>query len=115
MSKEIHFYESTYVFPMPWENKFVWWTWDETKAAIEEQRPEIHTTQMCMLSNTLILNGYRMFVHQNDGFVYEITLKESAGDNRPFTCRVAQNVYAMWASDVFRSEAWAVQHGQPTS
>ena len=62
---------------------------------------DIHTIQMCMLSNTWILKGYRMFVHQDNGVVYEIVLrnKNNQGDN---AVRISQNTYAMWANNVFR-------------
>lgn len=104
---EIHFYESMRVLP---EGKIIIYDWKSIKniwECIHENRdnlrhvPIIHTTQMCMLSNTWIFAGYRMFVHQDNGIVYEITLK-SKGGTGDRAVRDAQNVYAMWASNVFR-------------
>ena len=104
---EIHFYESTTVLPEgetiidDWQGMHNIWecmhnNWDNWN-----MMPIIHTTQMCMLSNTWILAGYRMFVHQGNGITYEITLK-SKGGTGDRAVRTAQNVYAMWASNVFR-------------
>lgn len=36
---------------------------------------EIHTTQMCFLSTTMFILGYRIFINnQNDGLNYEIPI-----------------------------------------
>jgi hypothetical protein len=66
-----------------------------------EYAGDVHTTQMCMLSTSWFMDGYRVFVHQGNGVAYEITLKdkEHQGDR---AIRVSQNMYAMWASGVFR-------------
>ena len=95
---EIHFYESKNVYPKDCK---ILHDWESVKNAIADKTIDIHTTQMCMLSSTLLLNGYRMFVHQGNGIVYEITIrsKENQGDR---AVRVAQNVYGMWSSNVFR-------------
>ena len=103
---EIHFYESIKVIPV---DKRIYMDWKSIKDVWESlhndrenfNMPEIHTIQMCMLSNTWILAGYRMFVHQDNGITYEITLK-SQGGTGDRSVRTAQNVYAMWASNVFR-------------
>lgn len=103
---EIHFYESLKVVPnncniiLDWKHiNDIWHTMNNERETFS--MPEIHTIQMCMLSNTWILMGYRMFVHQDNGITYEIVLrdKNNRGDN---AVRIAQNVYAMWASNVFR-------------
>ena len=98
MSKEIHFYESGRVIPL---NKTIYMDWQSTKKAIDNKTPEIHTMQMCMLSAALLTSGYRMFVHQDNDISYEITLK-SKGGTGDRAVRDAQNVYAMWASNIFR-------------
>jgi hypothetical protein len=104
---EIHFYESMAVLP---EGKYVVHDWKGISSIWEDIHANwdsplkpfmIHTTQMCMLSNTWILAGYRMFVHQDNGITYEITLK-SQGGTGDRAVRTAQNVCAMWASNVFR-------------
>ena len=77
---EIHFYESINVVP---NNCNVLYDWKSIHDIWQQMHdkpdnfnvPEIHTTQMCMLSNTWILKGYHMFVHQDNGIVYEITIK----------------------------------------
>ena len=103
---EIHFYESLKVVPnncdiiLDWQH--IHDIWESMHNECDNwNMQDIHTIQMCMLSNTWILKGYRMFVHQDNGIIYEIVLrdKNNHGDN---AVRIAQNVYAMWASKVFR-------------
>lgn len=103
---EIHFYESMNVVPKDCDIICDWKSindiWNTMHSEWETfDIPEIHTIQMCMLSNTWILKGYRMFVHQDNGIVYEITIK-SKDNNDSRAVRIAQNVYAMWASNRFR-------------
>lgn len=95
---EIHFYESLKACLI---TKDIRLDWVSTKSAIESEIEEIHTIQMCMLSTTLLLDGYRVFVHQDDGFMYELTLqaKDNKGDR---TVRPSQHMYAMWANNLFR-------------
>lgn len=106
-SMEIHFYESMAVLPYGEVVIYDWKSINDiwNRVYSENENPNIvstiHTTQMCMLSNTWIHKGYRMFVHQDNGIVYEITLK-SKGRTGDRSVRDAQNVYAMWASNVFR-------------
>ena len=103
---EIHFYESLKVVPnncdiiLDW--KHIHDIWESMHNECDNwNMQDIHTIQMCMLSNTWILKGYRMFIHQDNGIVYEITIK-SKENNDSRAVRIAQNVYAMWASNVFR-------------
>lgn len=98
MTKEIHFYESIEAVSASCN---VLHYWDIVKSAIEKDFPEIHTTQMCMLSSSLLHRGYHMFVHQKNGVVYEITLKSKGGTGN-HAVRDSQNVYGMWASNMFR-------------
>ena len=103
---EIHFYESMNVVPKDRDIIYDWKSINNIWESMHDEwenfnMPEIHTIQMCMLSNTWILKGYRMFVHQDNGIVYEITLKSKGGTGAR-AVRIAQNVYAMWASNVFR-------------
>lgn len=103
---EIHFYESLKVAPCNCDIIFDWKHINDIWESMHNDwdnfnMKDIHTIQMCMLSNTWILAGYRMFVHQDNGIVYEITIK-SKENNDSRAVRIAQNVYAMWASNVFR-------------
>lgn len=103
---EIHFYESTNVIPT---NVTVIADWDSMNKIwnslynieASDIMPEIHTIQMCMLSTTWLLKDYRLFIHQNNGIINEIVLrdKNNQGDN---AIRVSQNMYAMWANNIFR-------------
>lgn len=92
---EIHFYEFDLGTPD------CLYDWRSTKAAIDAKTPYISTTQMCLLSTTLLLDGYRIFVHQYNNVQYEITL-QNKGNTGNRAVRVSQNIYAMWASNVFR-------------
>ena len=100
MSKEIHFYESMNVIP---NDVNVLHDWDSVSAIWRdnEYTEDIHTTQMGMLSTSWFVMDYRVFVHQGDGVVYEITLKdkEHQGDR---AIRQSQDMYKLWASNVFR-------------
>lgn len=100
---EIHFYESMNVVPFDKNIIYDWQSMSDLLKYVQSNRDNhvitsIHTTQMCMLSTSWILAGYRMFVHQDNGITYEIAL-DGTGDR---VVRIAQNVYAMWASNVFR-------------
>ena len=104
---EIHFYESMNVVPKDCNILCDWKSINDIWESLHNDwenfnREEIHTIQMCMLSNTWILAGYRMFVHQDNGIVYEITIRDKNNQGN-YTARVSQNVYAMWASNVFRT------------
>lgn len=99
MSKQIHFYESLNVIPA---NTKVFFDWQSTEDAIEELHlDEIHTTQMCQLSTSLLVKGYDVFVHQDNGVVYQLHLKDDQHRD-DYSVRVGQNLYGMWASNVFR-------------
>lgn len=99
MSREIHFYESLNVIP---DNVKVFHDWQSSCDVINKMQFEhIHTTQMCMLSTSLMINGYKVFVHQQNGVVYELHLwdKDHQDD---YAVRAGQNLYGMWAANVFR-------------
>ena len=96
---EIHFYESKKVYPI---DKEIIHDWESVTEAIEANVPEIHTTQMCELSTTWMVRfGYRLFVHQGNGIVYEVTIINENNKGKR-AIRMSQNAYKMWASDVFR-------------
>ena len=104
---EIHFYESMAVLPEgkdiihDWKGMQNIWDCLHNNCNDLNMTSIIHTTQMCMLSTTWLIKGHRMFVHQDNGVVYEITLKSNGGTGDR-AVRDAQNVYGMWASNVFR-------------
>lgn len=102
MRKEIHFYESKNVYPI--EKVEIFDDWESINETwMNDNAPDIiHTNQMCMLSNTWIMKGYRMFVHQGNGVMYEIRFKDRGRPDDQWTVRPAQNTYAMWAGGVFR-------------
>lgn len=106
MDREIHFYESMNVVPNDCDIIYDWKSINDIWKLMHNEcdnfnMPEIHTIQMCMLSTTWILKGYRMFVHQDNGIVYEITIKSKDNNNNK-SVRIAQNVYAMWSNNIFR-------------
>lgn len=102
MKKQIHFYESKKVIP---EKCNILHDWESMNEAIDNKQEIIHTTQMCMLKASFIYHdGYRLFVHQGNGIMYEVRLKERGRPDNQWTIRPSQNAYAMWAANVFRVE-----------
>ena len=95
---EIHFYESYKVYP---KDRKILHDWESVRKALENKVHEIHTTQMCELSMFWTVFGYRLFVHQGNGFVYEVTLKtkDNCGQR---AIRLSQNAYCLWANGTFR-------------
>lgn len=101
---EIHFYEAMNILPKDCDVVHDWESMDSIWKSVnngETSIKEIHTTQMCALYTFWLHNGYRMFVHQGNGIVYEITLKSKGGKGNR-AVRDGQNVYGLWASNVFR-------------
>lgn len=90
---EIHFYEQA---PQK-ESSKLYIDYVTTYKAIEEKVEFIETTQMCLLSTSLLLNGYRVFIHYAKGDVYEVELYKSRTPDHP-EIRPAKNLRAMWAS-----------------
>ena len=100
MKKQIHFYESKNIFP---EKTEIIHDWESVEAAVENGQDIIHTTQMCELKASYIYhNGYRLFVHQENGIMYEVRLKERGRPDDQWTIRPSQNAYGLWAGGVFR-------------
>lgn len=105
MSKEIHFYEYEHPLAFEMENgnlTKMLYGYRETDEAIQRGKKYIHTTQMGLLSSTLLhkKHGYRVFIHPKDKEMYEITLKTKE-NNGERTVRYHQNAYRMWAGGVF--------------
>ncbi len=48
--------------------------YENTLRAIQENRPDIHTTQIMLLKGSLFEKGYRIFVQETDAEVFEIKL-----------------------------------------
>lgn len=96
---EIHFYESKNVYPKDCEMIH---DWESVRDAIKNKVPVIHTIQMCELSMSWTLYGYRLFVHQGNGIVYEAKLRTKDNCEDVRAIRLSQNAYAMWASNIFR-------------
>ena len=98
---EMHFYEAWKALASHVADDDLCLDWERTKKKIERKVQRIHTMQMCMLSTTLLMDGYCVFVHQGNGITYELTLRSetNAGDR---AVRPGQNLYAMWAGNIFR-------------
>lgn len=87
---EIHFYEQK-----PDRDMYV--DYITTNKAIEDKVDFIETTQMHLLSTSLLLNGYRVFIHYAKGDVYEVELYKSRTPNH-IEIRPSKNLRALWAS-----------------
>ena len=90
---EIHFYEQA---PQT-ENSKLYIDYVMTNKAIEEKVDFIETTQMHFLSTSLLLKGYRVFIHYAKGDVYEVELYKSRTPNH-MVITPSKNIRAMWAS-----------------
>lgn len=94
---EIHFYEDADRCP---DGVILHCDWVGTQRAIDERCPYIDTTQMGLLSTTLLHFGYRVFIHPQRGDSYEITFQGDEADPDR-SVRLAQNMFRMWAGGVF--------------
>lgn len=97
MQKEIHFYES--------EEYNVIHSWKVAEFLIQRNAKHIHTSQMgCLLyANKLFEDGYKIFIHEEDGSVYEIKL----GDGNERTSRqlqIAHNFFKLWLNGEFKKK-----------
>lgn len=90
---EIHFYEQA---PQT-ENSKLYIDYVMTNKAIEDKVDFIETTQMHFLSTSLLLKGYRVFIHYAKGDVYEVELYKSRTPNH-MVITPSKNIRAMWAS-----------------
>mgnify|MGYP003293334731 FL=1 len=87
---EIHFYEQK-------PDKDMYVDYVTTNKAIEDKVEFIETTQMCLLSTGLLLDGYRVFIHYAKGDIYEVELYKSRTPNH-IEIRPSKNLRALWAS-----------------
>ena len=90
---EIHFYEQA----TQTENSKLYIDHVTTNKAIEEKVGFIETTQMHLLSTSLLLDGYRVFIHYAKGDIYEVELYKSRTPNH-IAISPSKNLRALWAS-----------------
>ena len=93
---EIHFYEAEFNYP---KNVIIWNTWTATAFAIKIKEAQIYTTQMGLLSTTLFNQGYRIFVHPDNGKSYEIKLGTNDCTNREI--KMEHNLFNLWKAGEF--------------
>lgn len=94
---EIHFYEDIDRCP---DGVMLHCDWVGTQQAIHEKKQYIDTTQMGLLSTTLLHLGYRVFIHPQCGDSYEITFKHEGADPDR-SVRPSQNMFRMWTGGMF--------------
>ena len=90
--KQIHFYP--YCESVEYNNYY------DTEWAIRHNYEYIDTNQMSFLSTALFSADYRIYIHEDEWFVYEIKL----GDNKPFTNRkihMCHNLFKLWKAGEF--------------
>ena len=91
---EIHFYEQK---PHRMCNEDIYVDYVSTNEAIERKENFIETTQMHLLSTTLLMDGYKVFIHYAKGDVYEVELYKSRTPNH-MIITPSKNLRALWAS-----------------
>jgi hypothetical protein len=91
---EIHFYERA---PHWVGDGNVYVDYVSTNEAIERKVSFIETTQMHLLSTSLLIDGYKVFIHYAKGDVYEVELYKSRTPNH-IVITPSKNLRALWAS-----------------
>ena len=91
---EIHFYEQK---PHWMSDGDIYVDYVSTDEAIKKKETFIETTQMHLLSTSLFLDGYKVFIHYAKGDVYEVELYKSRTPNH-IEIRPSKNLRALWAS-----------------
>lgn len=94
--KEIHFYTDYSCVPDYIRFDCGWY--DTLKSIVTEDI--VHTTQMALLSTTLFVDGFRIFIHERLGDVYEIKL---GGDNERTDreIRPGHDLFRLWSAGEF--------------
>ena len=91
---EIHFYEQK---PHWMGDGDIYVDYVSTDEAIKNKESFIETTQMHLLSTSLLLEGYKVFIHYAKGDIYEVELYKSRTPNH-IEIRPSKNLRALWAS-----------------
>lgn len=91
---EIHFYEQK---PHWMREGDIYVDYVSTDEAINKKESFIETTQMHLLSTSLLLEGYKVFIHYAKGDVYEVELYKSRTPNH-MVITPSKNLRALWAS-----------------
>lgn len=90
---EIHFYERK---PLE-DNHKIYVDYVTTNEAINNREEYIVTTQMCLLSTGLLIDGYRVFIHYAKGDIYEVEFFKPRTINHQ-EVRPSKNLFQMWKS-----------------
>ena len=97
--KEIHFFVDIWQPGSIPEDACCVLTYQATRRAIQQRYDKIWTTQMCFVSTRLLECGYRIFIHEQDGDVYEVKLGKNNCTNREI--RPGHDLFKLWQAGEF--------------
>lgn len=106
MAKEFHLYLSDYEMT---RDSCCLHSYVATKKAIEQGQDQIYTTQVALVSTSLIHAGYRIFIYPSVGKPFEITLGKCANTSKEI--REAHNLEKLLVNGGFDTDSVSICGG----
>lgn len=106
MEKEFHLYLDDY---QATKDSYCLHSYVATKKAIEAGQYIIHTTQVALVSTSLIHAGYRIFIYPSVGKPFEITLGKCANTSKEI--REAHNLEKLLVNGGFDTDLVSICGG----